>query len=74
MVSDQKYRNTEKEEKNHHQKRREKIAGIFLTRYGVVFRKLLERKSFAPPWRDLVRALRLLKLRAEVRGGDLSKV
>ncbi|TFG76986.1 MAG: hypothetical protein E4H21_04870 [Thermodesulfobacteriales bacterium] len=64
-------RNTEKEneEKNHHQKRREKIARIFLTRYGVVFRKLLERESFAPPWRDLVRALRLLKLRGEVRRG-----
>ncbi len=44
-------------------------ARIFLSRYGVVFRKLLERESFAPPWRDLVRALRLLELRGEVRGG-----
>lgn len=44
-------------------------ARIFLNRYGVVFRKLLERESFAPPWRDLVRALRLLELRGEVRGG-----
>ena len=35
----------------------------------MIFRKLLERESFAPPWRDLVRALRLLKLRGEV-GGD----
>jgi ATP-dependent Lhr-like helicase len=46
-----------------------KIVGIILTRYGVVFRKLLERESLAPPWRDLVRALRLLKLRGEVREG-----
>jgi ATP-dependent Lhr-like helicase len=45
------------------------LARIFLNRYGVVFRKLLERESFAPPWRDLVRALRLLELRGEVRGG-----
>ncbi|HBN22098.1 MAG TPA: ATP-dependent DNA helicase, partial [Holosporales bacterium] len=45
------------------------IATVFLMRYGVVFRKLLERESFAPPWRDLVRALRLLELRGEVRGG-----
>jgi len=45
------------------------IARIFLNRYGVVFRKLLERESFSPPWRDLVRALRLLELRGEVRGG-----
>lgn|GEM_PF-2296830 len=47
-----------------------KIAGIFLTRYGVVFRKLLERESLAPPWRDLVRALRLLKLRGELGKGE----
>ncbi|GJM17048.1 MAG: ATP-dependent DNA helicase [Thermodesulfobacteriota bacterium] len=45
------------------------LARIFLSRYGVVFRKLLERENFAPPWRDLVRALRLLELRGEVRGG-----
>jgi len=45
------------------------LARIFLNRYGVVFRKLLEKESFAPPWRDLVRALRLLELRGEVRGG-----
>jgi len=45
------------------------VAQIFLSRYGVVFRKLLERESFAPPWRDLVRTLRLLELRGEVRGG-----
>jgi ATP-dependent Lhr-like helicase len=45
------------------------LARIFLNRYGVVFRKLLERESFAPPWRDLVKALRLLELRGEVRGG-----
>ncbi len=45
------------------------LARIFLNRYGVVFRKLLEKESFAPPWRDLVRALRLLELRGEARGG-----
>lgn len=45
------------------------IATVFLRRYGIVFRKVLERESFAPPWRDLVRALRLLELRGEVRGG-----
>lgn len=45
------------------------IARILLSRYGVVFRKLLERESFAPPWRDLVSALRLLELRGEARGG-----
>lgn len=45
------------------------LAMIYLKRYGVVFRKVLERESFAPPWRELVRALRVLELRGEVRGG-----
>lgn len=46
-----------------------KLAMIYLRRYGVVFRKVLERESFVPPWRELVRALRVLELRGEVRGG-----
>jgi ATP-dependent Lhr-like helicase len=40
-----------------------------LPRYGVIFRRIAERESFAPPWRELVRVLRLLELRGEVRGG-----
>lgn len=63
-------RNTEDENKDKKlSKEMRAIARIFLNRYGVVFRKLLERESFAPPWRDLVRALRLLELRGDVRGG-----
>jgi len=58
----------EREEKNTSEEMRA-FARIFLNRYGVVFRKLLERESIAPPWRDLVRALRLLELGGEVRGG-----
>ena len=46
-----------------------RLATVYLRRYGVVFRKALERESFAPPWRELVRALRVLELRGEVRGG-----
>ncbi len=45
------------------------LAMTLLRRYGVIFRKLAERESFAPPWRELVRVLRLLELRGEVRGG-----
>ncbi|MGB3364214.1 MAG: ATP-dependent DNA helicase, partial [Thermodesulfobacteriota bacterium] len=63
-------RNTEDENKDKKlSKEMRAIARIFLNRYGVVFRKLLERESLAPPWRDLVRALRLLELRGDVRGG-----
>ena len=47
----------------------EAIARVLLRRWGVVFRKLLEREGPLPPWRDLVRALRRLEARGEVRGG-----
>ncbi|MFQ5580636.1 MAG: DEAD/DEAH box helicase [Nitrospiria bacterium] len=42
---------------------------IYLKRWGVVFRSLLEKESFSPPWRVLVRVLRRLELRGVVRGG-----
>jgi ATP-dependent Lhr-like helicase len=35
----------------------------------VVFRDLLARESLAPPWRDLLVALRRLEARGEIRGG-----
>ncbi|MEO7427492.1 MAG: DEAD/DEAH box helicase [Fibrobacteria bacterium] len=47
----------------------EAIARVLLHRYGVLFRKLADRENLAPPWRDLVRALRLLEARGEIRGG-----
>lgn len=47
----------------------EAFARILLKRYGVVFRKLVEREPFAPPWRDLVRVYRRLETRGEIRGG-----
>ncbi len=42
---------------------------LLLNRYGVVFRDLLTRESSAPPWWELVRVLRRMELRGEVRGG-----
>ncbi|MEW8091740.1 MAG: DEAD/DEAH box helicase [Candidatus Thiodiazotropha endolucinida] len=47
----------------------ELIAHTLLTRYGVVFRKLLERESDLPPWRDLLYCFRRLEARGEIRGG-----
>ncbi len=47
----------------------ETIARTLLQRYGVVFRRLLERESLLPPWRDLQRVLRRLEARGEIRGG-----
>ena len=44
-------------------------ARILLSRYGVLFRELLERESNAPKWRDLVPVLRRLEARGEIRGG-----
>ena len=40
-----------------------------LQRYGVVFRKLLDRESINVPWRDLLRVYRRLEARGEIRGG-----
>jgi ATP-dependent Lhr-like helicase len=45
------------------------IARVLLRRYGVVFRKLLERESGLPPWRDLFYVYRRLEARGEIRGG-----
>lgn len=45
------------------------VARSLLRRYGVVFRRLVDRESLAPPWRELVRVLRILEARGEIRGG-----
>ena len=47
----------------------EAIALGLLHRYGVVFRRLLERETLAPAWRDLVVVYRLLEARGQIRGG-----
>lgn len=47
----------------------EKLVFIYVRRYGVVFRKILEKESFAPPWRILIRVLRRLELQGKLRGG-----
>jgi ATP-dependent Lhr-like helicase len=45
------------------------VARILLRRYGVIFRKLVDREKSLPPWRDLVRIFRLLEARGQIRGG-----
>ena len=47
----------------------EQIVRTLLTRYGVVFRKLLEREHGLPPWHDMLYVLRRLEARGEIRGG-----
>jgi ATP-dependent helicase Lhr and Lhr-like helicase len=47
----------------------ETIVRTLLLRYGVIFRRLLERESLLPPWGDLQRVLRRLEARGEIRGG-----
>ncbi len=47
----------------------ETIARKLLQRYGVVFRKILDRESLNIPWRDLLRVYRRLEARGEIRGG-----
>jgi ATP-dependent Lhr-like helicase len=45
------------------------VSRQLLLRYGVVFRRMLERERIPVPWRDLVRVYRHQELRGDVRGG-----
>jgi ATP-dependent Lhr-like helicase len=47
----------------------EAFARLLLRRWGVIFRDLLARETLAPPWRELLVALRRLEARGEIRGG-----
>ena len=47
----------------------EAVARTLLRRYGVVFKSLLASESITVPWRDLLRELRRLEARGEIRGG-----
>ena len=46
-----------------------KFARVLLRRYGVVFRRLLEREHFAVSWYELGRIYRRWEARGEIRGG-----
>ena len=48
----------------------EQIAEILLRRYGVVFRRVLEREAdWLPPWHALLRVFRRLEAQGKIRGG-----
>ncbi|MCI0598895.1 MAG: ATP-dependent DNA helicase, partial [Beijerinckiaceae bacterium] len=48
----------------------EHAARTLLLRYGVVFRRLLEREAaWLPPWRELLLIYRRLEARGDIRGG-----
>ena len=47
----------------------EEVARILLKRYGVVFKRLLEREGIGLPWRVLLRIYHRLEARGEIRGG-----
>ncbi len=47
----------------------ESFARRLLARWGVVFRDVVARETLAPPWRELLAALRRLEARGEIRGG-----
>lgn len=46
-----------------------KFAKRLLGRWGVVFRDVVARETLAPPWRELLWALRRMEARGEIRGG-----
>jgi ATP-dependent Lhr-like helicase len=47
----------------------ETVARTLLRRWGVVFHRVLARENGLPPWRDILRVLRRMEARGEVRGG-----
>lgn len=47
----------------------ESFARVLLRRWGVVFRRVLDRESGLPPFKDLLRVYRRLEARGEIRGG-----
>jgi ATP-dependent Lhr-like helicase len=48
----------------------EQIAELLLRRYGVVFRRVLEREAdWLPPWHALLRVYRRLEAQGKIRGG-----
>jgi ATP-dependent Lhr-like helicase len=49
--------------------RLERHARVLLRRYGVIFRRLLDREANAPAWRELLLVYRRLEARGEIRGG-----
>ena len=47
----------------------EEVAWALLKRYGVVFKRLLEREGMSLPWRVLLRIYHRLEARGDIRGG-----
>ncbi len=47
----------------------ERLVCIYMQRWGVMFRSLLEKELHAPPWRVLLATLRKMELRGAIRGG-----
>jgi ATP-dependent Lhr-like helicase len=48
----------------------EHVVYALLRRYGVVFWRVLQREAaWLPPWRDMLRVLRRLEARGDIRGG-----
>ena len=47
----------------------ERLSIIYLQRWGVVCRDLIEKESLSPPWRALLAVYRRMELKGTVRGG-----
>ena len=47
----------------------DRLIMVYLGRWGVLFRRLLERESMAPPWRVVLARLRAMELQGTLRGG-----
>jgi ATP-dependent Lhr-like helicase len=61
---------TEREATRYDAATSEHVVYALLRRYGVVFWRLLQREAaWLPPWREMLRVLRRLEARGDIRGG-----
>jgi ATP-dependent Lhr-like helicase len=69
IASQQNSNGSAAEVETHREAMVEFFARQLLARYGVLVRRLLDREPPLAPWRDLLRVLRKLEMRGEIRGG-----
>jgi len=55
--------------RNHNEDAIKAFANALLRRYGIVFRKMLDREALKVSWFELGRAFRQMEARGEIRGG-----
>lgn len=65
----QKFEHGDEEASIHNDEKLDRLINIYLKRWGVISRTILEKETQAPPWRVVLLKLRRMELQGTVRGG-----